>query len=350
MKHAVQSVDLSSDQYAVAIGLIPVSAWKEMHKDGATLKCFVDLESFSHRCAPEWNRVQQLSQTLHTLLDASGGKNVKQQSFAKAIVKWGKDSGISMQQLDRCAFTIRTLIIQMTWHKSHGRSVPKSKQHACSTLFDKILADGLDDTQDTGETTNMCSDLDEPDTAEPEADGDNEATDVESISSEESLGTLRRKVLGSDAPIAPPDDPSPAPPPGGAAQSMDEIREMAEAHAEAEVSPRQWAALNKAKKAIKKKKTEKPEKKTEKPTKPMKAMKSLKQKPAAASDWERFLKRAHSKAYHKELTYNTKQLNMSVAQAKVLAQQKGRAVTDQLRHDQREGTLADFPACAGAGC
>ena len=134
-------------------------------------------------------------------------------------------------------------------------------------------------------------------------------------------------------------DPSPAPPPGGASQKLDEIEAMADLPAAAEVSPRQGRALNKEVKAMQKK----PSKLIRKPSKPMKAMTSLKKKPAAASEWVSFLKREHSKDYYQELTLN-RILMLSEAEAKQLAGAKGRAKTAQLRRDLREGKLADFPA------
>ena len=311
-----KGADLDHDGYLAIAKALPAKAW-EYGK-------LVKVKSLNFRRAPQWDKVQLLAPALHTLLERSKGKQVRQKSFAASLKKWAHDDKLhyTADALDTAAFTLRCIVAQLIHHKTKEREVPKDFRRTCQTLFDKVSFDFVasDEVEDS-QVEEVCAELDD--------------ASAQTVASSESDGTFKARVLGADDPdlqqllvggAAEKDLPD-GTPKKKPAMSMDGLRKLAAGSSETFACPGAFNALNREIKA--KEKAE--------------GSREIKKKPASSnveSDAKNMLKRKHSQAWHAEYSFCTKKLLLPEEQAKARASEAGRKASEDWRKEQAKGKEA----------
>jgi len=219
--------------------------------------------------------------------------------------------------------------------KARGRAIPSMWRQKYQTLFDKLEADDGDDEGPTGSTIAPVSD--------PAGSAMEIASDPETVDSSDSSHD-RAKLFSSDNPalqtlLQPlrrvygksqrPEFPKPA---GTKAKKMDidDIERVA-GNETAELLPKDWAKLNKGLKAVS-----------------MKAPKNSTQDDGKKSAdtpgriaFTTFLKREHSKVYHKTCVNHVK-AGLDVSIAKKLATAAARAKASELKALRASGHFEQY--------
>ena len=359
-----RNVDLVAHQYIECASMLPKTAFKKKEKEDSNFH-FLTLKSYSWHKAPEWDVVGRLCHSLNCLLCHSNGLNVHQKSFLGALYVWDQKA-YSDKCLEGAVYCLRTLIAQMQWHKKNGRSVPAAHRRLCQVVFDAIevpkspkkrSSESLEDDTPPAASAKHAHVIED---------------DVESIASSVSDETFARDVFSTDNPelqkifsSVGPDIESPTPLPAttdvgpaatdvesstplapAASSSIDPGKVDADASMAAlaagcakvdDVSPAAWAKLNKGLKGKTVMKVAKPK------AKPKAKAKAKGTSKIKNHSWAAFLKREHSKVWHKERKYGTSDLGLSDEEAKKRAKEKASLRTAALKKQREKNQLKDFP-------
>jgi hypothetical protein len=288
----------------------------------------------------------QYRSLLASLLDASGGKQIKQIAMLAGFEAWNADTKLEFtsEELEAGAYKVRVMISQMSNHKKKNRGIPKAYKKQCQPLMDrldftedKICDRGDDDDDDDDEGEGEVQIVEKHASAN---DGDDE-DDAVSIASSHDIDTgllfsspnaslhallrgvdeviepvrVARRRLSTKTTVA-----SILPPPPGATEDTEALKDTAV------FMPTAWLQTFGAKKGDKKK----PDKATGKDKAALRLTRRRKAKLARASDpADKPEKKSsvprlkYSKAYHRELKYCKKDLGMDEDAAKIRARLAG---------------------------
>jgi hypothetical protein len=310
-------------------------------------KQFIPYENLNMKRAPSWGAMEPYVATLKAVLDASGGRQILQAAMMNGTVQFVKKEGLelSTELCERASYAIRCMISQMANHKQKERSVPRSWCKVFQSLMDRIILDLGDDDDDDNSTINDI----EPDGEDKEMKimavrAAPDLDDVLSVASSWDQDTsalfcssdpdLQALLEPEMAPATTPrrcrltgktTDPAVLPPASRklgsfASEEIAALMDTGEA-----LDPAAFKLLN----AEKKKETAEKSDHANRAKRARLASKTgdTKNKTAAKSS---FMKLEHSKTYHREFKYCTKNLGLSIDVAKQRARTAAKKRTEEI--------------------
>jgi hypothetical protein len=284
---------------------------------------------------PGWDEIAKYALCLSSIIGATGGFVCHQSALIKGVASFSADNGLGLSpnDIEECAYALRSMISQIANHKMHQKLVPRAHQAKFQHIYDKIIIpdvhtcdqeDNDDAAQDDAAQDDAAEDSDHAIASSIEAV--ESSTDMESAelfhSNDPELNNLLQGTgTGTGAPQV---NGSPegtvalqgtGAPQGKSANNIGgiAINTLVELSADAStqpVSPAAWAALQAAKKKeaadTKAPAKEGKGKKQKKPT--------TKKRPAAAItadikaapekvSWNTYSKREHSRIWHGERAF-----------------------------------------------
>ena len=296
---------------------------------------------------PDWSGGQKLIACLHHVVGLTAGRGILQLNMRAGVTAWNAkhELGLNDVSVDDIAYSLRALLHQLLNLKKRCRLIPPMWKSKYQTLYDKLDAQ-VDDDEVPGAPSTLP-----PMPSLPAPVGDipvHIESDAETVKSS-STGHDPSELFSSDNPalnrlLQPrrrirskgkhdeiPTDVEPT------ATTMDiDAIEKAAGHETADFVPKDWANLNKALKSKAPKAQPKApatkKARFEKSTATPKAA-SAAGPPSSGITFAIFVKREHSKVYHKT-RLNHEKAGMETDVAKKLATEAARAKAAELR-DQR---------------
>ena len=293
------------------LALLPVSV--------ITKNSFLEYPKMHMKLVPAWEKMVPFTECPNELLNQSGGRQVLHSSMMPAVVKFASDLELAFtnDKIEKGGYALRVMISQVRNMRTADREIPKRWQPKFQFLVDKMVYDeGADgeEGEESEEDENgvaiisvLMDDPNEVEVIQSSPDVDEEALwyssdpELQALLAQSSAGSGSAMPTKRRCTKKTRDQERSAP----ALGSIFSVSELSALVDDVDLDPKEFAALNKAKKQLEAEKGKKP-----KPANanalprnlPMLALNKIIKKPANANALPKssLLHRCYSGAYHKE--------------------------------------------------
>ena len=334
-------VHVPNDGILKCLALLPVSVIKK--------NSFLEYPKMHMKLVPAWEKMVPFTECLSELLNQSGGRQVLHSSMMPAVVKFASDLELAFtnDKIEKGGYALRVMISQLRNMRTADREIPKRWQPKFQFLVDKMVYDEGEDGEEGEESEEdengvaiisvLMDDPNEVEVIQSSPDVDEEALwyssdpELQALLAQSSAGSgsampTKRRCTKKTR------DQERSAPALGSTFSVWELSALVSD--DVDLDPKEFAALNKAKKQLEAEKGKKP-----KPANanalprnlPMLALNKIIKKPANANALPKtsLLHRCYSRAYHKEKDAYIK-LGLDRTEALRRARLAGQKATEEL--------------------
>ena len=323
------------------LALLPVSV--------ITKNSFLEYPKMHMKLVPAWEKMVPFTECLSELLNQSGGRQVLHSSMMPAVVKFASDLELAFtnDKIEKGGYALRVMISQFRNMRTADREIPKRWQPKFQFLVDKMVYDEGEDGEEGEESEEdengvaiisvLIDDPNEVEVIQSSPDVDEEALwyssdpELQALLAQSSAGSgsampTKRRCTKKTR------DPERSAPALGSTFSVWELSALV--GDDVDLDPKEFAALNKAKKQLEAEKGKKPKPANANALQrklPMLALNKIIKKPANANALPKtsLLHRCYSRAYHKEKDAYIK-LGLDRTEALRRARLAGQKATEEL--------------------
>ena len=131
-------MEIPIDRGSEALDKLPFSVVNAEGKDGG---CWYKNVNF--KVVPDWPKAAKAATALSQMLELSGGKMILHTSLRACVRAWSSkhELALSVDQVDKIAYSIRAIIAQLRNMKKKTRKIPQLWKSKFQVIYDKIEVD-----------------------------------------------------------------------------------------------------------------------------------------------------------------------------------------------------------------